>query len=265
MIRGDFHVHTKLSDGADTAEELVLTAIERGFTTLGFSDHAYMAEGQDWCMSRERTARYREEILALKKKYQGKIEILCGIEQDYYSPDPTDGFDYVIGSVHEIHRDGKIYEIDHTLPIFEDFIAAYGDVYRVVEEYYALLAKLPPCAIIGHFDLITKFQHQKRLFDESHPRYRAAAESAIRALIPSGALFEVNVGAMVRGYRTAPYPAPELLKQIGKLGGEVIITGDCHDKKTLGAGFDTALAWVRACGFDRVVTLTEKGREYIKI
>lgn len=265
MIRSDFHVHTVYSDGAHALREMIETALERGFTVLGFSDHAYMAEGQDWCMSRENTARYREELAALREQYRGRLELLCGIEQDYYSPDPTDGFDYVIGSVHEIHKDGQIFEIDNSLPAFEQTLAAYGDAYAVVEDYYGLVAKLPPCTIIGHLDLVTKFQQQKPLFDEEHPRYREAASAAVRALIPRGVPFEVNVGAMSRGYRTTPYPAPWLLQYICEQGGEVIVTGDCHDKNYLGAGFDTALSLVRACGFRRVVTFTADGKEYIRL
>ena len=103
------------------------------------------------------------------------------------------------------------------------------------------------------------------LLDENHPRYRAAAEEALKALIPTDALFEVNVGAISRGARTTPYPSPALLRSICERGGEVIVNGDCHNAAYLGQGFEPALALIKQCGFERVVTLTSKGKEFINI
>lgn len=270
MIRGDFHVHTNYSDGNNSPEEMVQKAISLGFTALGFTDHAVMDDERDWGMTREQADAYFAEVNALKEKYRDQIEILCGIEQDYYSPDPTDRFDYVIASVHGMKCGDHICEVDDSAEMFlkavcEDY---NGDVYALIEDYYSHLEQVAekiPCAIIGHIDLVTKFQEIKPLFDESHPRYVAAAEKAVRRLAKSGALFEVNCGAMSRGCRTTPYPAPRWLKLIRELGGEVIITGDCHNADLLGKGFDQALDLVRSCGFSRVAALTGKGRVYIGI
>ena len=264
MIKSDLHIHTVYSDGVNTPEEMVQAALRQGFHTLGFSDHAYV-ETQDYCMKKGGTEAYRKEILALKEKYRGKIEILCGIEQDIYSDEPTDGYDYVIGSVHEIHKDGQVLELEFTLPAAEQAIGVYGDAYAMVEDYYRLVASLPPCDIIGHLDVLTKFQQEKQLFDESHPRYRQAVSEAIKALLPMGAPFEVNVGAMNRGIRTTPYPAPWLLQYLCEQGAEVTLSGDCHNAESIGRHFDTALKLIRAAGFRRVVTFTANGKEYVKL
>lgn len=266
MIKGDFHLHTVHSDGKSTPEEMVLTALERGYTHLGFSDHSHVIS-QSYSMKEGGAPDYRAEIRALQEKYRGRIEILCGIEQDYFSEEPTEGYDYLIGSVHEVHPQGVDCKIDSGLDLQEKAIAECygGDPYAFAEDYFAHVARLFPCDIIGHIDLITKFQEQKLLYDESHPRYRAAAAEAVRALLPMGAPFEVNVGAISRGVRTTPYPSPWLLQYIREQGGEVILSGDCHDKAFLGYGYDLALAQIRAAGFERLVTLTAHGKEYIKI
>ena len=268
MTLEDFHVHTAFCDGRDTPEELAEEALRRGFTALGFSGHAYMDDGRDWGMSREGASRYRQEIAALKKRCP--IPLLCGIEQDYYAPDPPDGYDYVIGSVHGMRRGGRVCEVDSSLALFEQAVAEDygGDVYALIEDDYDLaggVADKTRCEIIGHIDLVTKWQEEKRLFDEQHPRYRAAAESAVRRLIPSGALFEINVGAMTRGCRTSPYPAPPLLRLIRELGGEIILSGDCHDRRALGRFLPEAAALARACGFMRCVRLVPGGREYVAL
>lgn len=270
MITADFHVHTCYSDGENTPEEMVLTALERGFTALGFTDHAPMNDGRTWGMDAADVAAYRNEILTLKEKYKGKIDILCGIEQDLYSPGSVDGYEYMIGSVHGMLKGNTVYDVDDSPAMIEEAVKLHynGDIYNWVEDYYRTVAQVAtkiPCAIIGHIDLLTKWQEKTPLFSEEHPRYQAAAEAAVRALVPAGALFEVNCGAMSRGYRTTPYPSPKLLRYIGEQGGEIIINGDCHDKKFLGNGFKEALDLVRACGINRIVTLTSAGREYINI
>ena len=70
------------------------------------------------------------------------------------------------------------------------------------------------CDIIGHFDLITKFNEGNALFDASDERYKSAAKAAAEALLKTPAVFEVNTGAMSRGYRDEPYPAKEILDML---------------------------------------------------
>ena len=99
------------------------------------------------------------------------------------------------------------------------------------------MAELKP-DIVGHIDLITKFIEQDALFDPNHPRYLAAAYRAVDALLPTGALFEINTGALSRGYRTTPYPAEPILAYIRERGGRVILTGDTHRAENLCYRFD---------------------------
>lgn len=40
MILQDLHMHSAFSDGRNTAEEMVLSAIEKGLTVVGLSDHS---------------------------------------------------------------------------------------------------------------------------------------------------------------------------------------------------------------------------------
>ena len=39
-----YHVHTQFCDGRSTAEEMVLSAIENGFDSLGFSSHGHVQD-----------------------------------------------------------------------------------------------------------------------------------------------------------------------------------------------------------------------------
>ena len=103
----NLHTHTHYVDGKDTPEEMILTAIERGFDSIGFSDHSLMKNSfLPRKMTPDAFARYKAEVRALKEKYRGVLDVFCGLEYDFYSDVPTDDLDYLIGSVHYLDCDG---------------------------------------------------------------------------------------------------------------------------------------------------------------
>ena len=111
----DLHMHPTFCDGQNTPEEMVQAAIKLGLEGIGFSGHAYMPFHEQGVMSREGTEQYRAEIARLKEKYRGRLKILCGIEQDFWCGRPPEGcFDYVIGSVHFVKKDGQYVGVDHS-------------------------------------------------------------------------------------------------------------------------------------------------------
>ncbi len=267
MMLRNYHTHTTFCDGKDTAEEMVLAAIDKGFVTLGFSGHSPLA-GEGWCMQPD-TKAYRDEIARLQEKYKDRIEILCGIEQDYYS-EPEQSFDYIIGSVHCVKAGEKLIAVDDTADILTNGINEYfgGDATAFACEYFRTVSDVvnkTGAQIIGHFDLIEKFSEQVKLFDPEHPRYIDAAKDAIDKLIPTKALFEVNTGAMARGLRTSPYPAKQWLSYISQKGGDIILSSDCHDKRYLDYGFEESIQLAKACGFSRIAYFTKGGTDYINI
>ncbi len=238
----NFHTHTRYCDGKDTPEELALEALRLGCPALGFSGHAHV-RFDDCCMTAEGTEAYRREIARLREKYRGRIELFCGIEQDYYSDLPTDGFDYVIGSVHYIYKEGEYLFVDESRERFiADVARCYGgDYLACAEDYYAHVARVwdrTRCRIVGHFDLVTKFNEGDALFDTTAPRYRRAALEALHTLLEQDVLFEINTGAISRGYRTSPYPAPFLLDELIANKARLILSSDCHDRKKLLFGLE---------------------------
>ena len=131
MKRQDLHTHTTYSDGKNTPEEMILAAAYEGLDTIGISDHSYTSIDESYCIKKEKIAEYAAEISALKEKYKGKIEVLCGIEQDYFSDEPTDMFDYAIGSVHYIKAGGEYIPVDESAEILKKAADKHfvGDMY----------------------------------------------------------------------------------------------------------------------------------------
>lgn len=238
----DLHIHTVFSDGEDEPEEIVKKAIERKMNTIGFSDHSYTAFDERYCMRKAAEKEYKVEIWRLKEKYKSEIKILCGIEQDFYS-EPAVGYDYIIGSVHYIRIENEYVPVDESADILRRCAKKHfsSDMYKLAEKYYqtvANVAKKTRADIIGHFDLIAKFNEIEKLFDENDERYVKSYKSAADELLKSNAVFEINTGAISRGYRTTPYPNKNIIEYIKQGGGKFILSSDSHDKDSLLYEFD---------------------------
>ena len=253
MILEDFHTHTTFSDGAAPPEEMAAAAAARGLTRLGFSDHSCASFDPEVSMARERIAQYRETVAALKEAWRGKLEIFCGIEQDFYSDFPAEGFDYVIGCVHYLKLGGEYYCVDDKVESLREMTERHfgGDPYGMVEEYFRTEARVADetrCGLIGHFDLIAKLNERYQLFDASHPRYIAAWRAAADALLETGKPFEINTGAISRGWKSVPYPAPDITRYLAERGARFVLSSDSHRTDTLCFGFAEQAAAAAALG-----------------
>ena len=239
----DLHVHSTFSDGENEPGEIVLAAIAKGVKTLGFSDHSYTGFDESYCMQKGRQTEYRKTINALKDAFLGRIKICCGIEQDFYSTVTTDGYDYVIGSVHYILKDGVYIPVDETAEILKHAAKEHfaGDMLGLCEAYFENAGRVyekTKCNIVGHFDLITKFNERERLFDEDDPRYINAYKKAVDRVMKDCKVFEINTGVVCRGYRTNPYPSERIRDYIRQKGGTFLLSSDSHQKETLCFAFE---------------------------
>jgi len=249
MQKSNFHTHSIHSDGHNTIREMIEEGIARGFTSIGFSDHSYSVDS-DYSIRYGMEEEYFAEVRSLADEYRGRIDVYCGIEYDVRSNNNYDGCDYRICSVHELVRDDKMGPIDlsaeHQIKMIDemyggDSIAMCRDYYRVITEHI----KNSKADIVGHFDLVTKYG----IVPEDHPDYVDAAVGAMREITKYCDVFELNTGAIARGLRKVPYPAPFLMRELKRIGARVIITSDCHYRERLTVWFDDAEAYLESFGF----------------
>ncbi len=262
-IKQNLHTHTNLCDGLDSPEELVLAAIDKGFDSIGFSAHSYMKYSK-YLGGVDRTEEYKQAVRDVQKAYGHLIKIYLGIEVDMYSePDLTE-YDYAIGSVHYLKVLGEPVSFDRGEQEVAEYIDRYfgGDGMAYAKAYYQAVASLPEYGkfdIIGHFDLITKHCENRNFFDTSSDAYIHTAFEAAEALVGKIPFFEVNTGAIARGYRTSPYPSVPIIKRLKELGFGAVITSDCHDKAMLDCHFSEAEELLKSCGFCETYILTDNG------
>lgn len=260
----NLHQHSTYCDGKDSLEDIVLTAIEKGFKGIGFSGHSYTFYSKGACMSIEKTEHYNKEISLLKEKYRDRIDIFRGIEFDMFSIVDLNGYDYIIGAMHYLLKDGRFLGFDRTADDVRNLIDTYfgGDGMAYVKEYYRTIAAMPRFGkidILGHFDQVTKHSDNVKFFDEESREYRYAAIEAAQALAGKIPLFEVNTGAIARGYRKTPYPAPFIIHEFKRLGMGAVITSDCHDRTKIDCAFEDSAELLRECGYKERYILTSDG------
>jgi histidinol-phosphatase (PHP family) len=256
----NYHTHTTYCDGNNTPEEVVVAAIEKGFYSLGFSGHAYTSYDLRYCM--KDTLGYIKEINKLKKKYADKIQIYLGIEEDSAHYVNRSDFDYILGSCHYFHVGDNHYPIDSDYDCFKKCLEVFKyDITKLSEHYYShfvdYISKRKP-DIVGHFDLITKYDEIDVMRFLNNPEYIKVSEKYMEIASQNDVIFEVNTGAISRGYRTLPYPQENLLYILKKNNGKVILSSDSHSIDTLDFYFTDAEKILRDVGFDHVYEL-DKG------
>ena len=262
----NLHTHSTFCDGKNTPREMVEEAIRRGFTSLGFSGHA-PSQLHSGCEIKDFPG-YASEIKALKEEYSDRLEIFLGLELDYYSVGlyPELEYDYKIGSVHMTkHQSGGFIVYDNSYETAIRCCTQYcgGDSMIYAKGYYETVADMPnvlDADIVGHFDLLTKFSElHPEFIDTDSGVYRGYALEALHAVREKMEFFEVNTGAIGRGYRTTPYPAPFILDEMKLLDCKLLISSDCHNKDFLDVGFEDTKKYLKAHGFDTVYYLTASG------
>ena len=262
--RCDLHTHSSFCVGDDTPEAFVTETLARRMQVLGFSAKAPVSFDLAHSMRREDLPAYRREILRLRGAYGDRIELLLGIEQDFYAVETGETWDYIIGSVHYLCLEGEYVAIDRSKEALQSLVRERfgGDFYRLAEQYFALVSELPArteCNIVGHFDLLAKFNGDGSLFDETHPRYLRPAMDALDALLSQGAVLEINTSDMCAGLRRVPYPAPLFLHRIAEKRGRVLLSSNAHRKEDLLAGFAQGVRIARAAGIGGLSVWTREG------
>jgi len=260
----NLHTHTTYVDGTLSAEEMIEAAIKKGCSSLGFSEHSYVPFDKRYSMRPAAAIEYVRELNALKEKYEGTIEVFIGLEQDYYTAVPVDGLEYCIGAVHYVEAGGEYITVDagatHQKQMADRHFG--GDFYAMAEAYFGTIAnimKKVDADIIAHFDLLAKYNFDGCLFDETHPRYMAAALAAMDEILKGCKVFEVNTGMMFRFDKQEPYPSVLLLKELQKRGGEVILSSDSHRAESICHKFGEMQELLKTCGFKYIKRLTKDG------
>ena len=294
----NLHTHSTFCDGKNTAEEMVLSAIQKGLSVLGFSGHCmhplnpefYKPVDNIWHMPAQRIADYAAEIRRLAKKYEGQIKIQLGFEAEFFCsarygdavPDKASyssfSPDYLIGSVHFINaadEDFGFYTVDNKPEYVEQALVRWYkkpdgtiDGKAVVCDYFEAerqMLRRGNFEIMGHPDLIRLRNTVLHFFDENDSWYKEELKLTAKQAAAAGVIAEINTGAIARGMMTDVYPGAQFLEYLKEQGVPVCINSDAHKIENIDFGFDFAGECAKKAGYDELSYPVDGKIVHIKI
>ena len=266
----NLHTHTRFSDGSSDPEDYIKEAIHQGFDTLGFSDHSPVPFENNFAIREEEVEKYIQAILQLKNTYSFMsaapgINILLALEIDYI-PGVTlpinhyhkkHPFDYFIGSVHLVKKEGseKLWFIDGPdITIYDNGLKEIfsGDARKAVTAYYRQVQEMIVTQkpdIVGHLDKI-KMYNRNRFFSEEESWYVKLVEETLDMAAGSGCVIEVNTRGIYKKRSETLFPGPEVLKKIHERNIPVTITSDAHKPRELSLCFEETRKALMDLGFE---------------
>lgn len=271
----DYHTHTLYSNhGEGHPRELAAQAVERGLLALGFSEHFPLPEGfteptngaanMHW----DQIEQYIQEVREAQAEWGHRIKILLGYELDYLptlheevkARLATYPYDYLVGSIHIVdrfHSDHENWLIDFTSEVFEEGLQDNGGAEAVYTRYYALVrefAQKNEHQIVGHLDLIKKFNVAGRYFDATSSDYLSQVEATLDILKATGKIVEVNTAGLFKDVGEL-YPSDPILQMILHRRIPVCLSSDAHKPQHVAREFSSSWQKLTRLGFEQLTHL----------
>lgn len=267
-MKFDLHTHHFRCGHADgTIRDYIEAGIAAGLGVIGISDHTpYFGSPSEQAfpgiaMAKSELVHYVNEVLSLKKEYEGTIDVLLGIESDYFPEHSelyrktlsTYPFDYIIGSVHSvggvsIFNKGRWKNLSKNEKI------------RVKSEYYRLIADSARSGmfhILGHIDAMKG--NYPAFADIPAPE---PIDECLRVIGECGVAIEINTSGstkMVGGW----YPSDVILERALFFGVDVTFGSDAHVPSRVAEDRNEVAARLKEIGFTHWVYF--KQGEKIKV
>lgn len=269
-MKFDLHTHHFRCGHADgTIRDYIEAGITAGLSVIGISDHTpYFGSPEEQAfpkiaMAKSELAHYVDEVLSLKKEYEGKIDVLLGIESDYFprhaelyrktlSAFP---FDYIIGSVHSVH-DVSIFNKGRWKGLgTRDKIAAKGEYYRLIADS----ARTGMFQILGHIDAMKG----------NYPQFcdipaTAEVDECLRVIGECGTAIEINTSGGTKlcgGW----YPSDDILERALHYGVEVTFGSDAHKPSRVADQHGAVAARLKEIGFTHWVYYKQREKVTVPI
>ena len=255
---GDYHVHSRFSDGRDGVAASVAQAARLGLPEIGISDHftpSCLAAAGCYGITRDRLDGYVDAVRAVAATHT-RPRVLLGVEVDYLPEAVGETlatlsrfrFDYVLCSVHFVDGFGII-----EAGAVDD--ERWRDVDRVWRRYYETLIE---AVGLGVFDVVAHLDLPKKWGFRPAAELGALEDRALAAIAAAGMAIEINTSGLDRHPVGEMYPAPGLLRRARLAGIPVTFGSDAHRAARVGSRLDEALALARAAGYTSFLRLSDR-------
>ena len=232
----------------------------------GLSSHMSIPFENKVSIVPEEIDNYLASIDKLKVEYKDVIKIYKSLEIDYLmdrqaisqaSKEVMEKLDYVIMSIHLMGSISKNepYYIDKSPEDFQTGIEKLygGDIKAFIKDYYrsiALMVKTYKPDIVGHLDLIKKFNGNNVLFNDGEEWYRYAVCNCLDQIAETNSMIEINTGANIRRPGVGRYPSDWIIPEMKKRSIPITIGADSHSTGGIAAEYQEAEDYLLKCGYD---------------
>ncbi len=262
MFLCDYHTHTHFSfDGAPDAthDAMCRRALEVGLSDIAFTDHCDINGEVEGIYDTYRAAEAFAEMQAVKEKYRGRLNVVCGIELGNAHQYPAEAaavlrahpYEFVIGSLHNLRDVPDFCMLKYDM-MTDAHIARLFD--RALDETVEMAATTDGLTSIGHITYIHRYITLSGKSFSFKPYYEKL-EHLYRVLIDREIALELNVSTLWKGLGVS-MPTLELLKLYVDCGGRLVTVGsDAHAPETLGKAIRKGYALLQTVGIDHVLTV----------
>lgn len=269
MKKFDLHTHhNRCGHARGTIEDYIQAAIRAGLDVIGISDHSpFFARESDHAapgiaMAVSWFPEYIAEVQELKLKYAGKIEVLLGLESDFF-PEVIDvyrnaykdiPFDYLIGSVH-LCRGVSVFNKTRWNGLdLNEQIAVKEDYLRMIQAS----ARCGLFQIMGHMDAMKGYYPAYSLLPTPE------TDKTLEVISACGVAIEVNTSGKMK-WSGGWYPSDDILERAHFYGVNITLGSDSHDPERVGDDFDAVAARLRAIGYEKWVYFRQKQPVYVPL
>ncbi|MCQ2491078.1 MAG: histidinol-phosphatase HisJ family protein [Ruminococcus sp.] len=283
MILMDCHTHTQFSvDSEADINACAERAATLGLTAYAITDHCecdawypaehYSEEESRFHESADYAAAFEASVAAvtaLKEKYSGRMNLLCGTElgQILFDVDAAKAvnsdkrLDFIIGSVHRIHGEKDFYFIDYTQ-------LDTDGIYSLLERYFKEVYELCNTGlfdVIGHITYSLRYMKQRHGICPDISRFDDIIAESFRSLAHSGRGIEINTSGLRQGFG-ATFPDLKYVNMFRELGGEIITIGsDSHTAEDIGADVSAGAELAEAAGFRYLTYFKNRKANFVRI
>lgn len=262
-MKFDLHTHHFRCGHADgNIREYVEAGISAGLSVIGISDHTpYFGNPEEHpfphvAMAKKEFQNYVDEVLKLKQEFEGTIDVLLGIEADYF-PEHADvyrqaleqyPFDYIIGSVHSVNE-VSIFNKNRWRNLSNQ------EKINTKKAYYSLIqesAQSGMFQILGHIDAMKGNYpaFSDILADE-------AIDETLRVIAEYGIAIEINTSGKTK-LSGGWYPSDAILKRALHFGVDVTFGSDAHTPIRVADEWDDVAKRLKEIGFREWVYFKNK-------
>ncbi len=278
----DCHTHTQFSVDSEADLGMCAERADRlGLAAYAVTDHCecnswYPAEHYSDGDDMHDSYRYKDcfldsvaAVTALKEKYNGKLNLICGVEmgQPQAAPEAAafinadERVDFIIGSLHQICGEKDFYYIDY-MDLGTD------KIYDLLERYFMELNEM--CRtnsfdVLGHLTYCLRYMKQRHGIEPDISRFDNIIADSFRTLAQNGKGIEINTSGLRQGFGET-FPNLRYTKLFREMGGEIISVGsDAHTAEDIGKNVRDGIEIAKAAGFTRIAYFKKRQPQFIAI